>query len=390
MIASLSRSLFLVALAHLSIEFCNNFLPIVYPTFIDRMELSYTQVGFIALVAGTSTTLMQPLFGYLGDRWQSHRWLSVGSVLWIGLIMGLVGFADSYPVLVLLVGLGGLGSAAFHPAGAVLASASGGQRRGTAMSIFSVGGNVGTALSPLWVMLGIGWFGLAGTSVVIPVAGAVALLLYWQLIRSGRFNVAVIDASAQPEKRRRSPRGELAGMILITIAVMCRSWFQVTLVTYLPEWLQSQGQTMALSGQILSVFLVSLGAGSLSGGILSDRVGRWQIFVLSLGLLSVVHWLFMLSGQWWLVAVIGVLTGATFPVGVVMAQEAWPRQVGLASALVIGLGWAPGGLGASVTGFLADRFSLDFGLQSLVIPPLVGVGCVLVYAFYHRLSEPGS
>lgn len=385
----LTRSLFLMALAHLTIELCGNFLPVVYPLLINNMGLTYTQVGIVALALGICGSLAQPLFGYLSDRWGS-RWITALSIAWIGLLMGLVGFAWNYPSVVLLVGLGGLGSAAFHPAAAALALASGGKRRGAAISVFSVGGNLGAALSPLLVTAGLGWLGLQGTSVIFPVALLVSLFVYQQLGHIGRAKNARPVTSRQqsrPDNPEPVETGILVGLGLIILAIMGRSWFQVTLITYLPEWLQGQGRSLATGGQMLSVFLVAIGVGSLSGGALSDYVGRWQVLVLSLALLGPAQWVFLsVSGLWQaaVLAVMGVLVGSTFPVGLVMAQEAWPQRVGLASALVMGLGWAPGGLGASITGYLADRFSLTVGLQSLILPPLVGVGCILVYVALQR------
>jgi FSR family fosmidomycin resistance protein-like MFS transporter len=84
------------------------------------------------------------------------------------------------------------------------------------------------------------------------------------------------------------------------------------------------------------------------------------------------------------VGLVGLLLGSTFPVTVVMAQEAWPRGVGLASALVMGVGWLPGGLGASVTGLVADHSTLGGALQLLVIPPMLGLLCILIYARHQR------
>ena len=133
--------------------------------------------------------------------------------------------------------------------------------------------------------------------------------------------------------------------------------------------------------------LVSVGVGSLTGGTLSDYIGRWQVLALSLVLLAPAHWLFMTSTgplKMAVIAVMGVLIGASFPVGLVMAQDAWPSRVGVATALVMGLGWATGGIGASVTGFLADRVSLTMGLQSLILMPLVGVACVVLYVILQR------
>ncbi len=386
-LSHLGRSFFLVALAHLIVEFCSNFMPVVYPLLISSMGLTYTQVGFIVLVGVICGSLTQPLFGYLSDRWGAQR-LMVMSLAWLGLVMGLIGFAKNYSSLVLLVGLGALGSAAFHPAGATLALARGGKRRGTAISIFSVGGNLGTALSPLWIAVVIGWWGLQGTLVLAPLGVLAGLYLYWQLGRVGFAEDNQPSRSqARPDHQKRVENGAPVMLALIIIAIMCRSWFQVALITYLPEWIQNQGGSLTIGGQLLFVFMISVSLGGLVGGVLSDYIGRWQVLILSLGLLSPTYWLFLGAVDPWRivwVAVMGVLIGATFPVSLVMAQEIWPRRVGLALALVMGVGWTPGGIGASVTGFVADRSSLTVGLQSLIILPLVGVGAILIYVALQR------
>lgn len=386
----LPRAIFLMALAHLTIELCNNFLPVVYPLFIKKLDLTYTQVGLVALVSSVGASLMQPVFGYLSDRWGAPR-MAVASVAWIGLLMGVAGFASTYALLVLLVGLGALGSSAFHPAGATLASTGATGRRGASMSIFSVSGNLGTALSPLLVAAGVGQWGLPGTLVVVPVALLVSLFLRQQVGQIPA-KMSVAEPTARPGRGFRANSGAVVGLALVTLAVMSRSWFQVALMTYLPVWMQSQGQSLVFGGQMLSVLMVAVSFGSLTGGTLSDYIGRWQVFILSLGLLGPAHWMFMAAtgvGQIILVGVIGVLIGASFPVGLVLAQETWPRRVGLASALVMGLGWAPGGLGASVTGFIADQLSLTAGLQALVVAPLAGVGCTLLYAAWRRQFAAG-
>ncbi|HXF64223.1 MAG TPA: hypothetical protein VNK95_21525, partial [Caldilineaceae bacterium] len=63
-----------------------------------------------------------------------------------------------------------------------------------------------------------------------------------------------------------------------------------------------------------------------------------------------------------------------------LALESWPRQVGVASGLLMGVGWWPGGIGASVTGYLADHYSLGLALATLVLAPLAMGVCILGYA----------
>ena len=300
--------------------------------------------------------------------------------------MASVGFARNYPCLMLAIGLGALGSAAFHPAGATIASARDEARRGAAVSVFSVGGNLGSALSPLWVSTGMGWLGMRGTLVLIPVAVLVSLFLYQQM------EWATCAENSQPVIRQDSVKhGAPACMVLIVVATMFRAWFLSTFVTYLPTWMQSQDRSVAVGGQMLFVFLASVGIGSLIGGTLSDRIERWKVLALCLGLLGPAEWLFLSAFgllQTGLVGMMGMLLGATLPVSIVMAQEAWPRGVGIASGLVMGLGWVPGGIGAWLTGLVADHFSLTVGLRSLALPAVLSAACTLAYTVVRRRTFP--
>jgi FSR family fosmidomycin resistance protein-like MFS transporter len=379
-----TRSLILVALGHLSIELSSNFLPVVYPILIGTLGLTFAQIGAIAFVAGLGTSLMQPLFGLLSDRWYPQL-ITTLSITWCGVAMALVGYTWDYVSLVLIVGLGALGSAAFHPSGATVASASRSERRGAAVSVFSVGGNIGSALSPVLVTAGIAWLGMRGTSLLIPIALAVSLLLYRQLGRAGRAEGRRISATHSVSRD-----WSWAWLVLIVVAMMFRAWFQVSFVTYLPTWIQDQGGSLAAGGRQLFVFLASVGVGSLIGGAMSDRIGRWQVLAICLAFLGPVEWLFLNSSnpfQIPLLVVMGALLGATFPVSIVMAQEAWPRGPGVASGLVMGLPWVAGGIGASLTGLVADRFSLTAGLETLVLAAALSAAPVFFYAALRRNQD---
>ena len=377
------RRLYPIALSHFAVELCHAYLPIVYPILITTMGLTYAQVGFAALVSGAGTTVSQPLFGYLSDRWGS-RPLIITGIVWTGLVMGLVGLAGSYWLLLVLIGLGALGSAAFHPAGMSVAGSVTAERRGAALSVFSVGGSLGSALSPLLLAMAISRWGLSGTLVLIPVGLLTAYVVYRQLgwgrvARPSPKSAGPIEAGSQ----RSAPTGSLMALILVIITVQCRSWVYFSLVTYLPEWLRSQGWSLERSSQMLTTLVMCVALGALLGGPLSDRIGRWQVLALTLGLLSPAVWFFLgTTGaiQWALVGLIGISIGGSFPVSIAAAQEAWPHRVGMASALVSGLGWLPGGIGAAFTGFVADRTSLTTALTLLVIPPVVGLICALIYA----------
>ena len=384
MISRPTRSLFLIALGHLVIELSSQFMPVLYPVLMGALSLNYTQIGVISLVHGLGVTLVQPFFGYLSDRWD-RRLMVVLSVAWLGAGMGLVGLTHSYWALIVVDGLAVLGSAAFHPSAMNVVSSCGKKRRGAATSVFSVGGALGSALSPLLITWGVARFDLQSTLLVIPPALLSAGLIYWLLGRQQ-------EGADRAAERRQTPiaRQTVVSLVLIVLAVMFLSWFQWSFRTYLPTWLRERGLDLSAAGRFMFVFTIAISAGTLLGGYLSDRFGRWPLLAACLVLIGPSLWLFLsLSGiaQWALVVLLGILIGATFPISIVMAQDAWPAGVGTASGLVMGLGWVPGGLGSSLTGILADRYGLTVALRTLLLPALLSVVTILAYAAAQRASR---
>jgi FSR family fosmidomycin resistance protein-like MFS transporter len=223
---------------------------------------------------------------------------------------------------------------------------------------------------------------MRGTSLLIPVGLLGSLLLY-----KGTRRVWRVDQQETEESLNRVSRGSLWGLAVIVVTVMSRTWFHHSFGTYLPAWIQGQGGAVLVGGQILFTFKASVGVGSLIGGGLSDRLGRWQVMAFTLIGLAPAVWL--VPGvsselQIGLVIFIGVLLGMTFPTSIAMAQEVWPAGRGVASGLVLGLPWIAGGTGALVTGRLADRFSMAVALRSLAVPALLGTGFILVYWLLRR------
>jgi FSR family fosmidomycin resistance protein-like MFS transporter len=168
---------------------------------------------------------------------------------------------------------------------------------------------------------------------------------------------------------------------------MARAWFQVAFVTYLPAWVQSSGGTVEQGGQLLSIFLFATGAGSLLGGIVADRVGVWPVAMAMNLLIAPAYWLWLGATpgvQILALIVVGFALGANYPTVILLAHDAWPQRIALASGLVMGLGWVPAGLGASFTGYLADQSSLATAMNALIVAPVLAVICVGLYRVWLR------
>lgn len=392
MIAS-RRPIALGAVGHLLLEITNNFLPVTYPLLMPLLGLSFTQVGLIALVHSACGSLPQPWLGALAQRWGPER-IIVLSLAWSGVFMGCIGLAGSFGGALALAGLGGIGSGAFHPAGSMsvagaAAGPDGRQRRGAAMSLFSVGGNLGSALSPALMAVALGLFGLPGTGAAV-VIGLGSALLVWRLLAGG--GGATGDGTAPPPRTASPPRRlrperrvyPVLPLVLIVTFAMARSWFQLSIASFLPTW---TAQSLGSTAWPLVLFMGCVGAGSLSGGRLSDRIGRTRTVLGAALLMIPAHLTFVYApptAQLAAVAVLGAGMGATLPVTIVMAQERRPHATGVAAGLVIGLGGLPAGIGASVTGLLADALSLYAALQWTVLALAIGALAVIGLAFLER------
>ena len=124
--------------------------------------LSYAASAAVLLVSSLTSSLVQPVFGFLADR-APRRWLLPWAVGLAALGVALAGLAPSYWALLAVVFVSGLGVAAYHPEGYRTANQVAGDRKATGLSLFSIGGNIGIALGPPAVTFLVPRFGLPGT-----------------------------------------------------------------------------------------------------------------------------------------------------------------------------------------------------------------------------------
>jgi hypothetical protein len=129
-------TLWSLSLGHFCIDLFSGALPIVMVFMARALNLDLAQVGLVIGLYSLSTSLTQPIFGLLSDRY-GGRWFAVGGLLWMALGYALVGFATSFPAVLAITTLAGFGSAAFHPQGASGANVASGDRKTAGVAVFS-------------------------------------------------------------------------------------------------------------------------------------------------------------------------------------------------------------------------------------------------------------
>src|SRR5256885_8000911 len=126
---------------HLATDFAGGTLPALLPFLVDKFSLSYTLAAVLILASALSGSIIQPLFGLWSDR-RGALWLLPSGVALAGIGMALAAASPTYPLVLVCVVISGLGVAAVHPEGSEFAAFAGGRRRASAMSFFSIGGNL--------------------------------------------------------------------------------------------------------------------------------------------------------------------------------------------------------------------------------------------------------
>ena len=148
MLLGLHPTILLMASAHMMVDGYGNIYAPLLPLLIPRLGLSLAAAGTLTMLFQLAASVAQIGFGHLADRWRPRTLVMVGPVVSVS-VLSLIGLATSTPVLALILIVGGLGAAAFHPPAAALAHRLGGDRPGLAMSVYITGGTLGFSFGPL-------------------------------------------------------------------------------------------------------------------------------------------------------------------------------------------------------------------------------------------------
>lgn len=146
-----ARVIGLVGLAHGISHFYHVILAALFPWLIPHFNLSHVEVGLLMTVFFIVSGIGQALAGFVVDRVGARAVLFSGVGLLGASALVLAG-AQHYPVLIAGAMLAGLGNSVFHPADYTLLNQRvSPARMAHAFSVHGISGNIGWALSPLFM-----------------------------------------------------------------------------------------------------------------------------------------------------------------------------------------------------------------------------------------------
>src|SRR4051812_6707054 len=211
------RVLAAISVSHLLNDTIQSLIPSIYPILKSSFQLSFAQIGLIALTLQLTASLLQPLVGMYTDRRAMPYSLVAGMASsLVGLL--LLSVAATLGMILLAAGLMGVGSSVFHPESSRIARMASGGRHGLAQSVFQVGGNLGSSLGPLLAAFFVAPRGQSSLAWCSLIAAAAMVLLF----RVGRWSAAHRPRGATtPAGARWQPRAGLSRRrVVVALAIL--------------------------------------------------------------------------------------------------------------------------------------------------------------------------
>ncbi len=365
----------LLCASHLLNDLHASFLVTFVPVIIKRLGISVAQAGGLQALSGAIHIVCQPLLGFLADRSSRPIPVMIGPLL-SALGASLLPLSPSYGAALLFTGLWSIGSATFHPQGhGAVGLVASPERLAFSISLFSVAGMLGGALSPLYALsltrlVGYRFLPLAA---LLPVT--LLAFFIWRFL--SRFNDDEIPAGT-------FRFGDILRSLVTVFGKIYPVWalsvtrdaaFQAVRF-FLPLVVTASGGDVTRVGTVLFFMMAAGTVSPLIGGRLSDAFGKERVLrVIFLATPLCLVPAALLSGlPSYLLFIAGTaFLNASQPITAAMGQESAPEARSTASSIVMGLSWGIGGFAMAPLGYLADRVGLSATLVVVGLLPLLSL-----------------
>ena len=397
--ASTRKQFYFLTLSHTVLDSYATLLSHLQPLLLTKLATAATRnslAGNFVAIYSVFSSFGQIVFGWLSDRVRTVHFLTIG-VAFSALGLSLLWLAPSATIVYLLLAIGGIGVAAFHPQATTYAGALASEQRGMGISIFLTGGNIGRALGPL-VLLFIPYrFGL-DYLVWEMIPGLLVALLLPKVLRfektldltvSTRGTPSDEQIPQEPFWRVVSPR--LLPIIVLFVIAAMRTVTLTGIETFLSVHLADQGYSNQGRSLVIALFIFAGSMGILSSGWLMSRVNTYVLLLVSLLGAPPLLYLSLHTDGFSFLALLflgNVILTSSITVNIILAQMMLRGHENIASGLMMGAAWGVGGFLNQIVGVLGDEYGLPIVLDGLVMLPLVLAPLLILLRDQPDLSKP--
>lgn len=373
-----------IAAAHAAHDTYSSFLPPLLPIFIEKLALTKAEAGLLTVFL-QGPSLLQPLIGHIGDR-RDLRALVVLTPTVTAVAMCLLGVAQGYGVIALLLVTAGISSALLHALAPVAAGRFSGSRLGYGMGFWMVGGELGRTLGPIVLVSAVATLGLAGLPWLM-VGGLAASALLAAGLRGAKPESAAERAAGPAGASWRSMR---RFFLPLTGIVIARAVMMAAFTTFLPVFLHEEGLSLWWAGASLSVLEGAGVVGALTGGAASDRFGRKWVLAGSLLVTPALMAAFVFATGWGrLPLLLGLGFAGLMATPVIMAAviESFPANRALANGNYMALNFVARAIAVVLVGVVADAVGMRQAFLTCAALGILGVPFVVLLPLDREIAS---
>lgn len=375
------RDMGLITIGHALTHWYPSTFFMLLPLIGQELGLNYSQIGFIMTCQYAAGAISNVPGGMLVDIWGKKGQLMALSLFWVGFPYFLMGFTSTYWMLLVCAMLVGMGNNLWHPTAIPLLGKMFPERKGLALSLHGMGGNMGDALAPLAVGALLSVFSWHQIVMLNVVPGTIMSMLILYFLGTLNFVSKGKKESPAPsvtdlgevKGRQQSFQSYLSGLKLLVqtpglfmliLSSSFRSMTQATLLTFLPLYLAKEMQyNVFWVGAVMAILQVAGFIAAPIAGHLSDKLGRRTLLMSCFAVSGVVLLLMTFAGGSTLfvvlIALLGFFLYAARPVMQAWLLESAPSNMGGTSiGLMFGMQSAAQALAPIIGGVVADGYGL--------------------------------
>jgi MFS family permease len=345
---------------------------LVLPALISTWSLTGRQTGYLQTVVLLVSAVGGWLAGFLSDRIGRVRTLQL-AILWFAIFTFLSGLAQNYTQLLVARALLGLGFGGEWAAGAVLLGESiRAEHRGKALGTMQAGWAVGWGVAVMLYAAAFTWLPAEQAWRALFMFGIAPAFLVFFVRRYVEEPPIYLESRAKLAAKGERPsffeifkppllRVTLLGGLLGTGA---QGGYNAVM-TYLPTFLRNErGLSVIGSTGYLAVLITGAFCGYLSGGFLSDRIGRrlqFLLFAIGAAIVVVTYTSFSFGNgaMLFLGFPLGFFASGVFSAMGAFYTENFPTRVrGVGQGFTYNVGRATGALFPTMVGRLSEQIPL--------------------------------
>ncbi|WP_457745297.1 MFS transporter [Sulfurimonas sp.] len=368
-----------ISFAHLMQDTYSAFLAPILPLLIDKLGLSLTMSAFLD-IARKLPSLLNPFFGLLAQRSDARYFVIVSPAL-TAIVMSLLGVANSYAMLIVLLIIAGISSTLFHIPSPGMIKASAGDKLGRGMSYYMVGGELARTLGPLIITAGVSLWGLEGTWRLIPFGLLASLFLYFKL-RNFEFNQKnltkkIEKGSALSEVKKFSSLLSVMGGFMFFQSAM-----KMAVTLYLAVYLTGEGFSLWVASSALAVLQFFGVIGTFVSGTISDKIGRRKtLIVMSTGAAFTMS-LFVMSSTVYtlfpLLALLGLFMFANGPIMLLVIHEIDTKMPIFMNSVYMTINFSISSVVVLAMGMFSDQVGLHLVYEIAAVLSFVAIGFAML------------